>query len=195
LGLPLCREASAAMRDPLLEVNGLKKHFPIRRGLLGRVSGHVYAVDGLFLFGHFNREHDRNFTIRRRPDREKPRRRRCQDGHALLARPTPVRPATNYPGELDLAAAALRQCRSLSYLVQGVWVCSNTCLTSINRLPRAIRSANMLEIELLLSVRVLRRLPCSLPASIRSSRNVCSKRSRVPWYARRQARMDHGRYW
>jgi hypothetical protein len=51
------------MRDPLLEVNGLKKHFPIRRGLLGRVSGHVYAVDGLFLFGHFNREHDRNFTI------------------------------------------------------------------------------------------------------------------------------------
>ena len=142
LGLPLCREASAAMRDPLLEVNGLKKHFPIRRGLLGRVSGHVYAVDGLFLFGHFNREHDRNFTIRRRPDREKPRRRRCQDGHALLARPTPVQPATNYPGELDLAAAALRQCRSLSYLVQGVWVCSNTCLTSINRLPRAIRSAN-----------------------------------------------------
>jgi len=35
------------MRDPLLEVNGLKKHFPIRRGLLGRVSGHVYAVDGI----------------------------------------------------------------------------------------------------------------------------------------------------
>jgi oligopeptide/dipeptide ABC transporter ATP-binding protein len=35
------------MRDPLLEVNGLKKHFPIRRGLLGRVSGHVHAVDGI----------------------------------------------------------------------------------------------------------------------------------------------------
>jgi oligopeptide/dipeptide ABC transporter ATP-binding protein len=35
------------MRGPLLEVNGLKKHFPIRRGLLGRVSGHVYAVDGI----------------------------------------------------------------------------------------------------------------------------------------------------
>jgi oligopeptide/dipeptide ABC transporter ATP-binding protein len=35
------------MRDLLLEVNGLKKHFPIRRGLLGRVSGHVYAVDGI----------------------------------------------------------------------------------------------------------------------------------------------------
>jgi oligopeptide/dipeptide ABC transporter ATP-binding protein len=35
------------MRGPLLEVNGLKKHFPIRRGLLGGVSGHVYAVDGI----------------------------------------------------------------------------------------------------------------------------------------------------
>jgi oligopeptide/dipeptide ABC transporter ATP-binding protein len=35
------------MRGPLLEVNGLKKHFPIRRGLLGRLSGHVYAVDGI----------------------------------------------------------------------------------------------------------------------------------------------------
>jgi oligopeptide/dipeptide ABC transporter ATP-binding protein len=35
------------MRGPLLEVKGLKKHFPIRRGLLGRVSGHVYAVDGI----------------------------------------------------------------------------------------------------------------------------------------------------
>jgi oligopeptide/dipeptide ABC transporter ATP-binding protein len=35
------------MRGPLLEVNGLKKHFPIRRGLLGRMSGHVYAVDGI----------------------------------------------------------------------------------------------------------------------------------------------------
>jgi len=35
------------MTGPLLEVNGLKKHFPIRGGLLGRVSGHVYAVDDI----------------------------------------------------------------------------------------------------------------------------------------------------
>jgi peptide/nickel transport system ATP-binding protein/oligopeptide transport system ATP-binding protein len=33
--------------SPLLEVRELKKHFPIYRGVLARVSGHVYAVDGV----------------------------------------------------------------------------------------------------------------------------------------------------
>jgi peptide/nickel transport system ATP-binding protein len=33
--------------DVLLEVNGLKKHFPIQKGLLKRVVGHVKAVDGV----------------------------------------------------------------------------------------------------------------------------------------------------
>jgi oligopeptide transport system ATP-binding protein len=33
----------------LLEVRGLKKHFPIRRGLFSRVSGYVRAVDGVDL--------------------------------------------------------------------------------------------------------------------------------------------------
>jgi oligopeptide/dipeptide ABC transporter ATP-binding protein len=33
--------------SPLLEVRDLKKHFPIHRGVLARVSGHVYAVDGV----------------------------------------------------------------------------------------------------------------------------------------------------
>jgi oligopeptide/dipeptide ABC transporter ATP-binding protein len=32
---------------PLLEVRGLKKHFPVRKGLLSRVVGQVKAVDGL----------------------------------------------------------------------------------------------------------------------------------------------------
>src|SRR5215831_6148709 len=32
---------------PLLEVTNLKKHFPIYRGVFSRVSGHVYAVDGV----------------------------------------------------------------------------------------------------------------------------------------------------
>ncbi|HEX2939515.1 MAG TPA: oligopeptide/dipeptide ABC transporter ATP-binding protein [Rhodopila sp.] len=32
---------------PLLEVNGLKKHFPIRGGVLGQVTGRVHAVDGV----------------------------------------------------------------------------------------------------------------------------------------------------
>jgi oligopeptide transport system ATP-binding protein len=32
---------------PLLQVKGLKKHFPIRRGLLQRVVDHVHAVDGV----------------------------------------------------------------------------------------------------------------------------------------------------
>ncbi len=32
---------------PVLEVNDLKKHFPVKRGLLRRTVGHVYAVDGI----------------------------------------------------------------------------------------------------------------------------------------------------
>ncbi len=31
----------------LLEVKGLKKHFPIKTGILKRTTGHVYAVDGI----------------------------------------------------------------------------------------------------------------------------------------------------
>ncbi|MFM8257994.1 MAG: ABC transporter ATP-binding protein [Polynucleobacter sp.] len=33
--------------NTLLEVNDLCKHYPIRKGLLSRVSGYVYAVDGI----------------------------------------------------------------------------------------------------------------------------------------------------
>jgi oligopeptide/dipeptide ABC transporter ATP-binding protein len=33
--------------NPLLEAHGLKKHFPIHKGIFSRVSGHVYAVDGV----------------------------------------------------------------------------------------------------------------------------------------------------
>ena len=32
---------------PLLEVRDLKKHFPIHKGVFSRVSGQVYAVDGV----------------------------------------------------------------------------------------------------------------------------------------------------
>jgi len=35
------------MTPPLLQVEGLVKHFPIRRGLFGRASGAVRAVDGV----------------------------------------------------------------------------------------------------------------------------------------------------
>ena len=33
------------MTTPVLDVRGLRKHFPVRRGLLGRITGHVRAVD------------------------------------------------------------------------------------------------------------------------------------------------------
>ena len=33
--------------DSVLEVRDLKKHFPVRRGLLQRVVGQVLAVDGV----------------------------------------------------------------------------------------------------------------------------------------------------
>ncbi len=35
------------MAEPLLQVENLKKHFPIKRGLLSRTVGHVKAVDGV----------------------------------------------------------------------------------------------------------------------------------------------------
>ncbi|SDB56522.1 ABC transporter ATP-binding protein [Belnapia rosea] len=35
------------MSSPLLDVQDLKKHFPIRGGFFGGVTGHVYAVDGV----------------------------------------------------------------------------------------------------------------------------------------------------
>jgi peptide/nickel transport system ATP-binding protein len=38
---------SAMPARPLLEVNALKKHFPIRGGLFGRETANVYAVDGV----------------------------------------------------------------------------------------------------------------------------------------------------
>jgi oligopeptide/dipeptide ABC transporter ATP-binding protein len=34
-------------QTPVLDVAGLKKHFPIRKGLLRRAVGHVHAVDGV----------------------------------------------------------------------------------------------------------------------------------------------------
>ncbi|MDQ6636070.1 MAG: ABC transporter ATP-binding protein, partial [Gemmatimonadota bacterium] len=33
--------------EPLLEVRDLTKHFPIKRGVFGRVTGQVRAVDGV----------------------------------------------------------------------------------------------------------------------------------------------------
>src|SRR6266481_54486 len=39
--------SAAAGAAPLLEVQGLKKHFPIHQGVFSRVSGYVYAVDGV----------------------------------------------------------------------------------------------------------------------------------------------------
>ena len=33
--------------EPLVEVRDLKKHFPIRKGILSRIAGHVQAVDGI----------------------------------------------------------------------------------------------------------------------------------------------------
>lgn len=41
------RVTDMSLRQPLLEVTDLKKHYPIHKGLFGRVSGNVYAVDGV----------------------------------------------------------------------------------------------------------------------------------------------------
>jgi peptide/nickel transport system ATP-binding protein len=47
--------ASAGTGDELLRTDGLKVHFPIRRGLFKRVVGHVRAVDGVDLTLHAGR--------------------------------------------------------------------------------------------------------------------------------------------
>ena len=39
--------AATSLDAPLLEVNDLKKHFPIYKGVFSKVAGHVYAVDGV----------------------------------------------------------------------------------------------------------------------------------------------------
>ncbi|MDQ8732283.1 dipeptide ABC transporter ATP-binding protein [Bradyrhizobium sp. LHD-71] len=39
--------AVRATRPPVLEIEGLKKHFPIKKGFLRRTHGHVLAVDGV----------------------------------------------------------------------------------------------------------------------------------------------------
>ena len=39
--------ASGGKKPPVLEVSELKKHFPIRKGVLRKTVGHVYAVDGV----------------------------------------------------------------------------------------------------------------------------------------------------
>jgi len=38
---------SVVNREPIIAVEGLKKHFPVKKGLLRRTTGHVYAVDGV----------------------------------------------------------------------------------------------------------------------------------------------------
>ncbi len=50
---PAAIEGHAATAAPLLEVQNLQKHFPIHKGLLSRVAGYVYAVDGVSF--HINR--------------------------------------------------------------------------------------------------------------------------------------------
>ena len=48
-GIPGGASLDKAGAPPLLEVTNLKKHFPIRRGILARTVGQVYAVDGVSL--------------------------------------------------------------------------------------------------------------------------------------------------
>src|SRR5262245_18848820 len=43
----MANSPTAVPGAPLLQVEGLKKHFPIKQGILGRTVGQVYAVDGI----------------------------------------------------------------------------------------------------------------------------------------------------
>jgi oligopeptide/dipeptide ABC transporter ATP-binding protein len=41
------RNSKAVLQDTILEVRNLKKHFPIKTGVLQKTSGHIKAVDGI----------------------------------------------------------------------------------------------------------------------------------------------------
>jgi oligopeptide/dipeptide ABC transporter ATP-binding protein len=43
----VAQSPSVTERPPVLEIEGLKKHFPIKKGFLRRTHGHVLAVDGV----------------------------------------------------------------------------------------------------------------------------------------------------
>jgi len=45
--IPIGASEQMTVPQPLIEVRNLKKHFPIHKGLLSRVVGQVYAVDGV----------------------------------------------------------------------------------------------------------------------------------------------------
>lgn len=46
-------QAPSGANAPVLKVTNLKKHFPVKKGLLRRTIGHVFAVDGVsFEIGH-----------------------------------------------------------------------------------------------------------------------------------------------
>ena len=44
---PMTQELTPRTDAAVLEVRDLKKHFPIKKGLLRRTTGYVYAVDGV----------------------------------------------------------------------------------------------------------------------------------------------------
>ena len=47
----------------LVQIEGLKTHFPIRKGLLQRLVGHVRAVDGVDLVIHRGETVDRKSVV------------------------------------------------------------------------------------------------------------------------------------
>src|ERR1700736_6934371 len=47
VGEIVAAKGSARNSTPVIEVAGLKKHFPVKKGLLRRTAGYVYAVDGV----------------------------------------------------------------------------------------------------------------------------------------------------
>ena len=90
-------------RAPLLAVRGLQKHFPIRRGALGRVAGQVRAVDGIDLdvfpgetLGVVGESGSGKSTL----------------GHALLRLIEPSGGTVSYAGQ-DLLAASAADMRRL----------------------------------------------------------------------------------
>ena len=87
-GRPAAVQGAGGMS--LLEVRDLKKHFPIRTGVLKRTTGYVYAVDGVSFNVEKGETHgpgggERRRQVHRRPHRAAPHRGDGRRRHASRA--------------------------------------------------------------------------------------------------------------
>jgi ABC-type oligopeptide transport system ATPase subunit len=104
------------MTVPVLDVRGLRKHFPIRGGVFSRISGHVKAVDDV----SFSIDHGETLSLVGESGCGKTTTSRC-----ILRAVTPtggeIRFRTQDGGSVDVAALPPKQLRPLRRQMQMIF--------------------------------------------------------------------------